>query len=349
MCRQPNQGDFHDGRETLKPIGQVFFSRRRKAGLLLTALLYLGAGYAVYLFIDESAVEKTTSLPILLLLGLLGLSLVNYGVRAWRWNVLCTHLGFGVSWPRNLLYYFSGYALTATPGKAGEAVRLWLLKIGHEIPYVRSFPVMLADRLLDMWGVFILVVLSFSGFAAYWWQGALVGAIVIGVSLPVLFPRSLIPLVDSTYRMAPKHARLIVKARRMLKAMHSLNSLRTYVFTLAPTVGGWFAEGLALFLVLQHFGAEISVANAVFVFSFGMIVGAISMLPGGLGSTEATMVLLLTALDVPLSSALAATAIVRLTTFWFAVGLGVACMPFALQAVQRASMRTRVRSQVSAP
>ena len=333
----------------MKPAGQSFFSRRRKAGLLLTALVYLGAGYAVYIFIDESAVDKATSLPFLLLLGLLGLSLVNYGVRAWRWNILSAQAGFSVPWRRNMLYYFSGYALTATPGKAGEAVRLWLLKLGHEVPYVRSFPVMLADRLLDMWAVFILVLLSFSGFAAYWWQGVLVGAVVIGVSLPVLFPRPLMPLIDSTYRFAPKHGRLIVKARKTLRAIQSLNSLRMYILTLAPTVGGWFAEGLALFLLLQHFGAEITVANAVFVFSFSMIVGAISMFPGGLGSTEATMVLLLTALDVPLGSALAATAIVRVTTFWFAVAIGVACMPFALQLVQRVRPGIRTRTELSAP
>ena len=207
---------------------------------------------------------------------------------------------------------------------------------------------MLADRLLDMWAVFILVLLSFSGFTAYWWQGVTVGAVVIGASLPVLFPRSLMPMIDSTYRFMPKHGRSIVKVRRTLRAMQSLNSLRMYMLTLAPTVGGWFAEGLALFLLLRYFGAEITVASAVFVFSFSMIVGAISMLPGGLGSTEATMVLLLTALNVPLDSALAATAIVRVTTFWFAVAIGVACMPFALQWVQRASLGTRIRSERSA-
>jgi uncharacterized protein (TIRG00374 family) len=329
--------------------GREIFSRRKKAWLLLTALLYALAGVAVYHFIDEGAVDKALSLPLLLLLCLLGLSLVNYTVRAWRWSMLCTQLGFNVPWPKNTLYYISGYALTATPGKAGEAVRLWWLKTGHEVPYVRSLPVMLADRLLDMWAVFILVLLSFSGFAAYWWQGVVVGAIVIGVSMPVLFPRSLMPFVDSTYRIAPRRARLIVRARRTLRAMESLNSLRVYVLTLVPTIAGWFAEGLALFLLLQYFGAEITLASAVFVFSFSMIVGAVSMLPGGLGSTEATMILLLRALDVPLDSALAATAIVRVTTFWFAVGIGAACMPFAIRVAQRAGTGIGVRPEAYTP
>jgi len=104
-----------------------------------------------------------------------------------------------------------------------------------------------------------------------------------------------------------------------------------------PTVGGWLAEGAALFLLLRHFGADVTFLNAVFVFSFSIIVGAISMLPGGLGSTEATIVILLKALGVDLDTALAATAIIRITTFWFAVAIGVLLMPAAMNAAARSA------------
>jgi hypothetical protein len=82
--------------------------------------------------------------------------------------------------------------------------------------------------LLDMWAVFILVLLSFSGFAAYWWQGVLVGAVVVGVSLPDPVSSFAHAMIDSSYRFAPRHGRLIVKGRRTLRAMQSLNSLRMY-------------------------------------------------------------------------------------------------------------------------
>lgn len=98
--------------------------------------------------------------------------------------------------------------------------------------------------------------------------------------------------------------------------------LITLVSTLIALAGAWLLA---------------RVANAVFVFSFGMIVGAISMLPGGLGSTEATMVLLLTALGVDLDMALLATAIVRATTFWFAVVIGLIVAPSAVAASRRAA------------
>jgi uncharacterized membrane protein YbhN (UPF0104 family) len=314
----------------------ALFTPARKLGLALTALVYLLGAAAVYHFIDRATVQTALSLPMKVVGMLLGLSLLNYVVRAWRWQVLGNFLGFRVPARNNILYYLSGYCFTATPGKAGEAVRLWFLKSGHDVPYARSVPLMLADRILDMWAVMLLTLVSFAGFAAYLWQGALLAVIVLVVSLPILFPRWLDPLVLMLGRWMPTRKRLVERGRELLTAMQELSSWRTYGLTLLPSIAGWAAEGAALYVLLHHFGAPVTLSNAIFVFSFSMIVGAISMLPGGLGSTEATIVILLKALGVDLSTALAATAIVRITTFWFAVVIGVLLMPAAMNAAKRA-------------
>lgn len=312
------------------------FTRGRKLALAATVLLYAGGAAAVYVFIDDATLQMALSLPLTLVAALLGLSLINYAVRAWRWVVLSAQLDFRVPAPKNVLYYFAGYALTSTPGKAGEAVRLWFLKSGHGVPYERSLPMMLADRIIDIWAVLILAFVSIAGFAQYRWQGVVLALLIVGISVPILFPRRFQPLLDSLYRVAPRRGRLIVRGRRIIRAMADLSSWRTYGLTLVPTIGGWFAEGAAFYLLLRHFGAEVSLLNAVFIFSFSLIVGAISMLPGGLGSTEVAIVILLKALGVDLDIALAATAIIRITTFWFALAAGLALMPAAMNAAARA-------------
>ena len=73
----------------------------------------------------------------------------------------------------------------------------------------------------------------------------------------------------------------------------------------------------------------------IFASAFAMIAGALSMLPGGLGGVEATMMALLLALGTNLDVGLAATAVIRLTTLWFAVGLGFAALPFALRLARK--------------
>ena len=144
------------------------------------------------------------------------------------------------------------------------------------------------------------MLVCFTDFSRHLWQVLAVVAIIIVVSVPIVFPRLLMPLLGLGLRLAPKRRRLWAKARRAIHSMAELSHWRTYGLTLVPSVAGWAAEGLALYLLLRFFGADVSALNAIFVFSFSMIVGAASMLPGGLGSTEVTAVVLLTALGVRL-------------------------------------------------
>jgi uncharacterized protein (TIRG00374 family) len=58
----------------------------------------------------------------------------------------------------------------------------------------------------------------------------------------------------------------------------------------------------------------------------GMLAGAISFLPGGLGGAEAAMVALLLTNGVVLGTAVLATVICRAVTLWFAVLLGIVAM-----------------------
>ena len=53
-----------------------------------------------------------------------------------------------------------------------------------------------------------------------------------------------------------------------------------------------------------------------------MLAGALSFMPGGLGSAEAVMVGLLVSDGVGLPDSIAATVLLRLVTLWLAVGLG---------------------------
>src|SRR5450756_2249804 len=55
---------------------------------------------------------------------LVALSLVSYGLRYARWKWLLGRHGFAVPWLAGLLAYLAGFALTASPGRVGELVRI---------------------------------------------------------------------------------------------------------------------------------------------------------------------------------------------------------------------------------
>src|SRR5690606_23138209 len=64
--------------------------------------------------------------------------------------------------------------------------------------------------------------------------------------------------------------------------------------------------------------------QALFIFPFATIVGALIMMPGGLGGAEASMAGLLQLLaGTPETVAVAATLLIRFGTLWFGVTLGL--------------------------
>jgi glycosyltransferase 2 family protein len=264
-----------------------------------------------------------------LVLGLLGLSLANYALRSLRWHLLSRAAGLRVPFLRNSLYYVAGFAFTVTPGKAGEVVRLWLLRRHHGVPYRRTLGLVAVDRLADAVPLLALCLPGATAFAGQGRSVAAVAAVVLGGSVLALRPGWLAALVKFAY------GRLRVRPRSFAAVLRALRSLRALVVppVLLTALGlglvGWSAEVLASWLVLHRLGVEISLPAAAAVFGFGMLVGGLPLFPGGVGGAEGAMIGLLVLLGVGLGTAATATAIIRATTLGFALVLGFLVLPLA--------------------
>lgn len=109
----------------------------------------------------------------------------------------------------------------------------------------------------------------------------------------------------------------------LLKSSAMLLKNRELFVGLITGVIAWLAEAVGFWYLLHILGQDVSVLMAVSIYGVAVLIGAISFLPGGLGSTEAVMSLLLISLGVDKSIALAATLICRIATLWFAVFIGI--------------------------
>ena len=95
------------------------------------------------------------------------------------------------------------------------------------------------------------------------------------------------------------------------------------ILGLALGLLAWGAEGVGLWVLgALAPGATMTVGAAVGIYAVAIVVGAISFLPGGLGTTEAVMVALLLRQGCTMPEALLLTLACRLLTLWFAVVLG---------------------------
>jgi uncharacterized protein (TIRG00374 family) len=98
----------------------------------------------------------------------------------------------------------------------------------------------------------------------------------------------------------------------------------------AVAVVAWGLECAALHIILLGLGGDLLTWYAsTFAYSASTIAGAVAMMPGGLGVTEASMTGLLQALGddrMTPAVATAATILVRIATLWYAVAIGVAAL-----------------------
>jgi uncharacterized protein (TIRG00374 family) len=309
--------------------------RRLEHVVVATAVLF-AVGAALLSLLAGDVLGKLALLSPVTLLAMLGLSLVNYLSRGLRWLLFCRRLGVAVPPWRNLLIFVAGFALTTTPGKVGEALRLWLIERRYGYRYERLAPLFLGDRLSDMNGVLLLLLISAFGLPGQAWLALPAGLVVVLVTLAFVFPGPLIEGIGGVYRLARRRGRrLFARTRTALRHTARLLEPGTYLPALLLSLLGWLAESGAFALLLHDLGAPVPALAAMGIFTLSLVAGGVSMLPGGLGGAEAVLIGALLALGVELDRAVAATAVIRLTTLWFGVGLGSLAMPAALRLTRR--------------
>ncbi len=286
--------------------------------VMLAALGYLGlslwAGW-------RDVVAAVVQVGPTVLIGLLALSLSNYLLRFLRWTRYLDLLDAPVAWRINLAVYFSGFALTTSPGKLGEMLRSVLLK-PHDVPAAASLAAFFAERASDL--LAILVLAAF-GLWAYAPARPVVGLALAAVAAALLLVQwtAMIAGIDRWALARPqKWARFLVRLCEIVLHFRRCFSLPAMAMGLALGVIAWFAEGFGFWWLLAALGHPLPLTTAIFIYAFAMLVGGLSFLPGGLGSSEAVMIGLLAWHGFPEAAAVTATLICRLATLWFAVGLG---------------------------
>lgn len=250
------------------------------------------------------------------------MSLVNYGLRFVRWQMYLVQLGHSVELMPSLRIYLSGFALTTTPGKAGEIFRGVLLK-QRNVPFSATLAAFVSERLSDLVAVVLLTLLGLSQYPEAR-SIVMVGVVGIVVVLVCLSSKTVLDRLHAwSLRRSGTLMTFLANTMKMLTDARRCHRPGLMVVSTVLSLVAWGVEALAFYWVLNWLGADISLTFAVFVYSLSMLAGALSFLPGGLGGAEAVMISLLVFKGMATPAAVAATVFIRLATLWFAVLIGL--------------------------
>jgi len=280
------------------------------------------AGYSDF----GDTVSEISDLPIRYLFAGLGLAMVNYLLRYLRWALYLRVLKISVPFGISILVFLSGLAMSITPGKAGELVKCYLLNSKIGAPVGRSAPVVVMERLTDVISVIILGLIGFA---------LLPGPVI--VVLAVVLMVAIAALMFGLSRHASRLTSLPILSRwsDLLQDSHEgfkeLAAVRVMIAGVAIGAVAWFAEGLALWVILKGIGSDVALVRALPIYAAATLVGAVTALPGGIVGTEGSMLAFLQQSGVTKAVASASTVLIRLVTLWFAVAVGL----LALLALRR--------------
>ena len=308
-------------------------SRRwRDLALLLVLFLLVAAGLAA--LASATGWEETKTALGRVSAGelgvLLALSLVNYLGRSLRWHLYSRKLGLKTRLWQSVRHFLGGFAMSVTPGRVGELVRMRWIRRETGWAFERTAPLAIVDRAADLSAMALLLALALSFSATGVKGGVPVALAALVVAFVATRPKLLKSVGDALFRISGRRMpRLFARVRRAARSLEVFSSPSVLLAGGALGVVGWFAEGLAFYLLLTWMGADMGLWMAVAIFIFATLAGGLTGAPGGLGGAEAAMVALLAVQGVPLEIAVPATLIIRVTTLWFAIAIGIAVFPVA--------------------
>ncbi len=245
-----------------------------------------------------------------------------YLLRFARWHFALHQLGSHVPLRFDLGVYLAGLALTASPGKLGETFRSALL-LPRGVPVSRSLACFLADRLSDVLGVCLIGAMA-GAWQGRLWNVATIAFVVITCGsfvFRLLVERSATQRVGrwlpaSLRKPGRVAAETLTEWARVWRAGHVV------LFTLAAVLAYGLQAGV--FAWLSHrMGLALPVAAAFEIFVQATLIGAASLVPGGLGAMESVLVFQLDAHGAETGVAVAIAIATRLVTLWVGVLIGL--------------------------
>ncbi|MEO0600351.1 MAG: lysylphosphatidylglycerol synthase transmembrane domain-containing protein [Myxococcota bacterium] len=283
-------------------------------------------GYVAYALLrGDTGGDALTTFDWRLYVPVLLLTLVNYGLRYFKWAYLLGRLGIRVPHRTNAWIFTAGLAMVISPAKAGELVKPYLVWVTTGAPVTKTLPALAVERITDGIAVVLLTAVGVSTFLPES-RELIYGTIaVVALGIVVLSMR---PLARAAIRLT---AQLPVLSRFAGRIEEAYEATRVCIapvplaITLLASLVAWFAECVGYWLVFVGLQETVSLDAATFLYAFATVFGAPS--PGGMGMADLALAEgAIRIAQVSAANAFAAALLIRVATLWFGVVLGAIAM-----------------------
>lgn len=294
---------------------------------LVYSIIAAVLGYGIWAGMSDGQkiIAGVSQVGITGLLFLCVLSVANYFIRYVRWYWMLRHLGDKPAFGDGLVCYCAGFALTTTPGKAGELIRCLYFNTRHGVNNAHSLAAFLLDKLSDLVPALLVSAVALFYFPYLRWIGWSMLLIIVVIVLAIYKPVFFLAVSARMEKVSPPAFKdFFGSAPKFFEKSASL--LQVGIFLPAAVLGlvSWSAEAYGFSWLATLLGAQAEVPVLMGIFFLAMMAGVVT--PGGLGGTEIVMASLLVAVGLDASTAFVVSLICRVATLWLSIILGLLSM-----------------------
>jgi len=286
---------------------------------------------AIILYGDINDLSKTfQTLKIEFIPIILGIIFASLFIKSIRQKIFLGEIGLNLSIKKNLQLYIFGMSLVATPGGSGNIIKSQVLKERYGFSRSRTVPVVLFERYHDLLGVILilsaLIALNFLLFASI----ILLGSIILLVFLTlIIYKIELLKKIQNKLKKV-KFLNKVTPNDEFNESIKILSKPKNFAKGLLLSVPAWIVDAFGVYLIFLAFNQDFGFIITTEYYFTATLFGAISMIPGGLGITDGSLLALIQSNDTEGSIASAIVLLVRLCTIWFGTGLGLLTTKFLL-------------------
>ena len=211
---------------------------------------------------------------------------------------------------------------TVYPLRAGEALRAWLLRRGHQVPLARAATTILIERVLDglvmltfvLLGLLLVDVQSPEAKAIATVTAPLfIGAMLIFFILAAQANR-LRQLVKLLHKLLPQKPAAVISgiSEDILVGLEGLRSPLDLLGAVVSSFLTWAIEAAVYWIVMAAFGLELSYPLALLMIGAVNLAGLIPASPGQIGVFEFVISAILIAVGIPAATAAAYAVLVHI-------------------------------------
>ena len=311
------------GRATAAALDAARQAAARAARRVVPALLAMAAIGALLLVVDPRSVATAVGrfdgrvvLPILLLIG------AFYALQGLRWHLLLRAVGARQSVADSELINLAGQTVTSVL-PLGDLTRALLASEASGVEFGATAATVTVQELTF---TLLLVLAAAPGLAhltgGIAWVLAVVGGVAAVVAI-LTVPRAFAVVRRGVARV-PGVRRFLGEIDSLQRSVRHLLARRDVLAGTVLDLGRVVAATAALMLILRGLHVDtVSWWEAVLVLAVSYVGGAVSLLPGGIGANEASVVGILVVLGVNPADAAAAAILQRITLSGLATVAGL--------------------------